>query len=210
MAKDKSFKWGPPPVVLSIGAQTREAVATLLAIADKIGPYCVTAAETGSIPGTGEKTMEEAADSAETTFMKACAALDDIISDKSRWANEGEKGLQEALKGMHEERARNLAAHTAAMEKTVRPCFLLRPLMLQLRSGLWVCATGTENGALQGHGRSPEEAHKSFDEAYHKLQSEAPLEELVQKTRQQAEQSYQDQQPQPKPAKGRKKGKSSE
>jgi hypothetical protein len=186
-----------PPVVLSIGQQTREAVATLLAIADKIGPYCVTAADTGSIPGTGERTMKEAADSAETTFMKVCAALDDIISDKGRWTKDDEKELKDALARLHNERATNAAAHTAAMQQATRPSVLLRPLLVQLRSGLWVCASGTEDGALQGTGRSPEEAQKDFDVNYYKMQVES-VEEMLAQQKIIVQQHQQQQQPQPK------------
>jgi len=206
MPQSKPAK-GQHPVLLSIGAQTREAVATLLAIVQNIGPYVVTRTEDDPLVGKTSIT-KEAGIAAEVTFMNACSQLDVIIKESTRWSNAGEHRIETALAVLHEEHAKHVATHAEAMARSTRPSILLRPTTVQLPSGLWVCAYSSERGSLQGMGRSPHEAHKDFDDRYFQLTSNKSVEELVEEANTAARAAYEaEKQAQPKRRKPRRKQK---
>lgn len=182
---DKGLEIAAAPVAyLHRDLSTQNQVHILLSITGSLLPVLMRYEDTdGSIPGKPISTDGGVYMAAESTFVKACGRLDDIMSDESRWTPEFqlalEKQLGESHKASMETYAAQLSAakaqleaskaHKSSVELITTPHFLYHPKLVQLTDGTYAAFLGdieTPEFGLIGIGRSPGEALRRFDDVF--------------------------------------------
>lgn len=120
---------------------------------------------------TGSPDMDkEAAVAAANTFIHACECLDTMLKDANRWNLTAHDELYRSMNEVNEAQKKFLESQRAASEIVTRPSFNLRPKLL-MTTNEFIAYWGdplTTGMAIIGHGATPEEALKSFDEAFKK------------------------------------------
>lgn len=113
----------------------------------------------------------------ETSLIKACERLDEIVSDKSRWGIdrllEIERKLDETLAAQND----FFKSQKAAADDTRRPHRFLSPDLRLTPHGwcAWYGDVSDDASLITGIGDSPAEAMAAFDEAYYRKLTPAEL-----------------------------------
>jgi len=114
-------------------------------------------------PGT---VQGEARLAAETTFVKACEAMQGILDDKQRWDFSFQMDIEKHFREATELNREFLMAQRDAAEENASPHFRWQPKLLRLTDGRWLAFLGSleqmDQGVL-GIGESPAEALYAFD-----------------------------------------------
>jgi predicted RNase H-like HicB family nuclease len=118
------------------------------------------------------------ADSAAATVINACNALDNLISDKTRWSMEFQKKIESRVDEIHQEQLAFLKAQTAAANFVSLPQFRFRPTLNRADEHTWVAYIGELETphVILGLGKTPEEALASFDQIFRGTVSPSMLE----------------------------------
>jgi hypothetical protein len=111
--------------------------------------------------------------SAEVTFVKACARLDSILEDQSRWNLEVQRLLELQMVKLMNDQMLFVRAQTAASLALNTPTYLHEPVIVNLGDGSYAAILGDfENPACIGIGPTPAEACADFDKAFRGESSE--------------------------------------
>lgn len=105
---------------------------------------------------------------ATTTFLKACARLDSILDDSSRWSLAPYDELAMLMSDLHLKQSEFLEAQIESTKEVQRPSFQLRPV-LAVGNDKFLAIWGnpeTPGSALIGIGDTPAEALRDFDKAF--------------------------------------------
>jgi len=111
----------------------------------------------------------EAAIAASTTFIKACARIDALLEDGTRWGLDVHKKLQENLEKNYAQQHEFLKAQTVASEALARPFFLMKPEFVQCSDGTFIAYVGDisiPGSGFMGVGVTPQAAAEDFDKAF--------------------------------------------
>jgi hypothetical protein len=117
----------------------------------------------------------EAAIAASTTFIKACARIDALLDDGTRWGMDVHKKLQENLEKNYAQQYEFLKAQTEASQALARPFFLMKPEFVQCPDGTFVAYVGDlsiPGSGIMGVGITPQAASEDFDRAYTRYAAE--------------------------------------
>lgn len=120
----------------------------------------------------GESTNElppAAKSAAESTFVQACAALDCILVDRTRFSIHPQQTLEGQIAEVHAENLRFLTAQRVASEELSTPHFQHKPNLLKLNDGNWAAYLGElENldRSIVGVGPTPAQALSAFDSVF--------------------------------------------
>lgn len=123
----------------------------------------------GEEPSEANRLAGEPRVAAETTFILACEALDNIIKDQSRWSTEFQTKVEKSYLEAHEKNLAFIEAQRRAAEEVASPHFRYRPGLHRLLGGKWCALLGDINNqdhAIMGIGDSPDAAMKNFDEVF--------------------------------------------
>lgn len=112
----------------------------------------------------------EAAIAAQTTFIKACAQLDQILADNSRWDGEFHRKVEKAVEESHKANMEFFETQRKTSESLQKPHVQYRPSVKRLPDGMWCAYSGpiqTDAGkCIIGIGTCPEQALKNWDNAF--------------------------------------------
>ena len=111
----------------------------------------------------------EAAIAASTTFIKACARIDALLEDGTRWGLDVHKKLQESLEKNYAQQYEFLKAQTEASQALARPFFLMKPEFVQCPDGVFLAYVGDVSipgSGIMGAGVTPQAAAEDFDLAF--------------------------------------------
>lgn len=103
---------------------------------------------------------------AESTLVKVCAKLEEVIDEKPRWTAATYNDLESHLANIYKENARMLGAQAAAYEEVISPHYRLKPSLVKMTDGTWIAFCGDPtnlDNALVGAGVSPQNALEAFD-----------------------------------------------
>ena len=115
---------------------------------------------------------------AESTFIKACAALQQVLDDPRRWDFEYQNTIEADYKESIELNKDYLRAQKAHAEEMASPHFRLQPSLLKLTDNTWMAILGDINNiehAIIGVGANPKEAFESFDKSFSGETSESVI-----------------------------------
>jgi hypothetical protein len=161
---------------------TRSQLDTLHSIIQNLGPYLL---------GPRRMMFEEfenlppkidggVAASASVTFINACARIDAILSDPSRWALEAHDKLYASVEDVQKAQVEYLNTETRVASAMLRPSAQFKPVIAN-DGAQFVAYYGdiTRSGyAIIGLGQTPSEALLSFDRAFEKT----PQEQIIMAT----------------------------
>jgi hypothetical protein len=142
-------------------------LSALLGITQALQPYLIVyPTEPGHSPPEKDGGIASAA---ETTFIKTCAKIDDLLEDKSRWSLETQDALYSACIETQEVQQKFIKTQTEAAASLMRPSFQVKPLLVLVEGG-YIAVHGdlTSDGAVIGSGATPEAAMLDFDAAWNR------------------------------------------
>jgi hypothetical protein len=108
----------------------------------------------------------EAAVAAETTFIKACEAIDRILDDTKRWDSSFQDRMEKIIDDTTARNARLVEAQIAGIESVKAPHRVWPVSMHRLNSGYWAVCIGNDiekSEGLIGVGTTAQEAVDAFD-----------------------------------------------
>lgn len=108
---------------------------------------------------------------ASATLVNACGKLDDILKDKSRWSVDQHNEIHHAVVHAHQKQEELMQANLDLVEMHKRPSMQLRPMIATYGMEYFIAYWGKleEPGmSIVGRGRTPDEALKDFDKAFHR------------------------------------------
>lgn len=141
---------------------------SILAVVQELQPYII---EPTHSPGETPRALDmngEAAIAAQTTFIKACGAIDAILEDKTRFTLGVQDKLMEELVKTQKSQQRFIDAQRLSSEQMHKPSFLLKPTLATF-DGVFVAYWGQidkPGKAIVGRGKTPNEAINDFDLAF--------------------------------------------
>jgi hypothetical protein len=106
---------------------------------------------------------------AETTFINACATLDDILKDKSRWSMEQQDRIELERQTAHKAQMDFFVAQRAAAAEISTPHFRYRASIARATDGDWIAFVGDPEdlaNAIVGVGKHPQAALDDFDNKF--------------------------------------------
>lgn len=141
---------------------------SILAVVSELQPYII---EPTHSPGETPRALDmngEAAIAAQTTFIKACGAIDAILEDKARFTLGVQDKLMEELVNTQKSQQKFIDAQRLSSEQMQKPSFLLKPTLATFGKSFvayWgkIDAPGK---AIVGRGKTPNEAIADFDRAF--------------------------------------------
>lgn len=153
---------------------TNSQIQPVLDIIGALSPYLLQEAlEAGGTPKSGALNGEPAC-AAQATFIRACARLDAIIEDESRWSLKSHNTLIAEMVKTHRAQQKFIATQQESAANLQAPHFLLRPT-LAISGGRYVAYWGDINEAgraVVGQGDTPNEALVDFDDAFDRTPEE--------------------------------------
>lgn len=121
----------------------------------------------------GERTEEPNGNcltSAQATFINACNALDNLLTDPSRWSLGHMNRADERLEQAHALNMQFLRNQAEASKEIGTPHFRYRPALMKMESGKWMAFLGDlerdPGSCIIGIGAFPEQAVSAFDEMF--------------------------------------------
>lgn len=141
---------------------------SILAVLNELQPYIV---EPTHSPGETPRSLDmngEAAIAAQTTFIKACGAIDAILEDKARFTLGVQDKLMDELVNTQKSQQKFIDAQRLSSEQMQKPSFLLKPTLATFGKN-FVAYWGTidtPGKAIVGRGKTPNEAIADFDRAF--------------------------------------------
>lgn len=141
---------------------------SILAVVNDLQPFILE--PTIEPGGTPKATAIDggAAMAAQTTFIKACSALDAILEDRSRFTLGAQDKLMDELVKTQKSQQKFIDAQRLSSERLQKPSFLLKPTLATFGKN-FVAYWGKidEPGkAIVGRGKTPNEAMADFDLAF--------------------------------------------
>jgi len=107
---------------------------------------------------------------AETTFVKVCQRIEEIIEDKWRWKTVERDALIVASLDMVRQNTEFLKIQAESAASVLRPSWRLNPALAKLAGGLgWAVVLGDiadPDNAIIGVGETPEDAYRAFDDLF--------------------------------------------
>lgn len=113
---------------------------------------------------------------AETTFIKACDALQLVLSEPERWDFSFQLNIERDYHESIELNKEFLRAQKRHAEEAASPHFRMQPTLMKLTDNTWLAMCGDLNHmehAILGVGASPREAMESFDKSFNGELSES-------------------------------------
>jgi hypothetical protein len=111
--------------------------------------------------------LGEAPVAAENCFVKACEAIEAIVSDKQRWDYAFQKKVEDDYASAMQMNLEYIRAQRDAAVEAASPHHICNPNLALLQDGKYAAFTGSaENPNIYGLGSSPEEALAAFDDAF--------------------------------------------
>ena len=162
-----------PMVILHRDISTQNQVGTLLQIGGHMMDFLATDDKEAAIIPGARPLPGEARLAAETTLIKVCSRLDDILDNNQRWGIDFQLRLEKIFtesnarqrKWVEEDITRSISQRLAA-DEVRSPHFRYRPILFELKDGTWAAFLGDQNDlahGIVGNGASPAEALKEFD-----------------------------------------------
>lgn len=105
----------------------------------------------------------------EATLIKACAALDSVLEEESRWSLKTQNVLEASLLRTYKLHQQLMDRQKQTVDNMELPHRKFPPNLFRLPSGQWVAILGQLediNTAVFGLGNSPEEAVAAYDQIY--------------------------------------------
>lgn len=102
----------------------------------------------------------------ESTLIRACARLDNLLEDEPRWTLEIGNSLEAKLSEIYTQNARMLSEQANAYAEFSAPHTRLQPQLVHMSDGTWIAFCGDPSNldnALVGAGNCPDNALKAFD-----------------------------------------------
>lgn len=145
-------------------------ISALLAVANQLQPYLLLPHPDVDDENSRNppKLNGEALIAATSTFIKTCEALDQIVSDATRWSLAQSDALYHAATAAQNQHKAFLLAQTQAAQAIKRPAYQLRPTLAVFENNYiayWGDIT-VEDAAIIGRGLTPEAALADFDAAF--------------------------------------------
>lgn len=145
-------------------------ISALLAVANQLQPYLLLPHPDIDDPVSRNppKLNGEALIAATSTFIKTCEALDQIVSDATRWSLAQSDALYHAATEAQHQHKAFLLAQTQAAQSIKRPSYQLRPTLAVFENS-YVAYWGDitiQDAAIIGRGETPEAALADFDAAF--------------------------------------------
>lgn len=156
---------------------TNQQVGPVLDIIRELQPYILE-----PIPEPGATPKDHSRDggvecAAHSTFIKACARLDAILDDASRWKMASMNTLVVEMVKTHKAQQKFIETQRASAAHLQAPQFLLRPT-LAIFEGEYIAYWGTldaAGAAIVGKGPTPNAALLDFDAAFERTPQEQIL-----------------------------------
>jgi hypothetical protein len=123
------------------------------------------AREAENVPGKNAIDGESAV-AASVTMIAACARLDAILADNSRWDTSFQKKLEANAEQIQVAQTRFLQTQTMAANEVITPHFRFRPDLRRLNEKEWTASIGEGNDAIMGIGPNPDAALRAFDDIF--------------------------------------------
>lgn len=101
----------------------------------------------------------------EATIIKACARLDTLLAESTRWTFEAQQAMEKQVTSMYEQNTNLLRAQTRLAEEAIKPHARYRPKLYRINE-TWTAVLGDVNdidNAICGIGTTPQEAMDAFD-----------------------------------------------
>lgn len=121
----------------------------------------------------GERTEEPNGNcltSAQATFINTCNALDNLLTDPSRWSLGHMNRADERLEQAHELNLQFLRNQAEASKEISTPHWRYRPALMRTDSGKWMAFLGDlerdPSSCIIGIGSFPDEAISAFDSMF--------------------------------------------
>jgi hypothetical protein len=111
----------------------------------------------------------EAQTAALATLIHACARLDDILTDKSRWTFEAQNTLESKLTELYQAHINLADVQKQTAREVTSPHFQNNPAIVRLPDGAWAAVLGDLNEldkAVVGVGSTPRKALEAFDSVF--------------------------------------------
>lgn len=141
---------------------------SILAVVQELQPYII---EPTHSPGETPRSLDmngEAAIAAQTTFIKACGAIDAILEDKARFTLGSNDKLMDELVTTQKAQQKFIDAQRLSTQQMQKPSFLLKPTLATFGK-TFVAYWGQidqPGKAIVGRGKTPNEAIADFDLAF--------------------------------------------
>lgn len=153
---------------------TDRQLGSILGVLRELQPYLLEdVVEPGGTPK--DRSLDGGVESAAaTSFLKACARMDLILDDASRWTLKTQNTLIAEMIRTHKAQQKFIATQEAASAHLQTPRFLLRPTLAIANEG-YIAFWGNINAAgeaIIGKGKTPNEALEDFDAAFHRTPEE--------------------------------------
>lgn len=141
---------------------------SILAVVSELQAYII---EPTHSPGETPRALDmngEAAIAAQTTFIKACGAIDAILEDKARFTLGAQDTLMEELAKTQKAQQRFIDAQRVSSERLQKPSFLLKPTLATFGKSFvaWWGNIDEPGKAIVGRGKTPNAALADFDLAF--------------------------------------------
>ena len=102
----------------------------------------------------------------ETTAVKVCDRLNEIIEDSKRWGSGDFEAIEKSVSEYYQAAAELTTAQAELQKEVQTPHFRYRPVLIRLEHDIWVAVVGSTIRGLVGIGATPAEAIQSFDQVF--------------------------------------------
>lgn len=125
----------------------------------------------GETETTGPETRlhSEVTVAAQSSFIKACAAIDLIVEDVKRWDTKFQEKIEADYNEGMKMNLEYMRAQRDAMKEVAAPHHSIQPQLGKLGDGSWIAFIGdlsNPEAVVAGNGNSPQEAYDAFDIAF--------------------------------------------
>ncbi len=147
-------------------------VETVRAIIAQLNPYLLE--QEASISEGGHKVNPSARKDAETTFGLACARLDKMLVEDSRWEAVDGDSVVNSIKETQAEIRKYYAEQTQTISEMRRPSRIFHPQFAQMGGtfSAFHASSDFPGGIIIGTGSTPAEAMADFDKAFNRIPAE--------------------------------------
>ena len=107
--------------------------------------------------------------SAESTFIKACEQLGDLMTDNQRWGFDFQLDIEKDYREAIALNREYLQAQKKHAQEMASPHFRVQPQLLKLTTGDWMAILGSIDNidnSVVGVGKCPQEALEAFDKMF--------------------------------------------
>lgn len=119
--------------------------------------------------GPETRLSSEVTVAAQSSFIKACAAIDVIVEDTKRWDSAFQDKIEKDYAHAMDMNLEYIRAQRDAMKEYASPHHVLNPALTKLPNGSWMAYVGNpndSNNSVIGIGQSPQECLEAFDIAF--------------------------------------------